>query len=545
MLSTMQRHPLTVTTLLRHGATVHGRSEAVTWTGGAARRATYAEVALRATRLAAALRGLGVTGDQRVATLMWNNQEHLEAYLAIPSMGAVLHTLNLRLPADQLQQIARHAEDRVVLADASLVPLIAPLLPGLPAVGHLVVVGEGPLPHLPGVRVHRYEELLACAPRDFDWPEIDEDAAAAMCYTSGTTGDPKGVVYSHRSIYLHSMQVCMPEALCLDDTKRALAVVPMFHAMAWGMPYAAFMAGASLLLPGPHLQAEPLAGFIAAEKPHTAAAVPTVWAALLAHLDTHGGDMSSLREVLVGGAACPPSLMTGFEERHGVRVVAAWGMTETSPLGTVARAPHHVRSPEGAMLYRSTAGRPPAGVELRLTGEDGTVLANDGATVGEVEVRGPWVTGSYHLVGAPSDKFNGGWLRTGDLGTLTSDGYLRLTDRAKDVIKSGGEWISSVELENHLMAHPAVREAAVIGVPDDRWDERPLAVVVWAGEAGDYTGLRAHLGDRVARWQLPERWSALPEIPRTSVGKFDKKELRRRYAQDELPVERLSPSAVV
>ncbi|WP_329124054.1 fatty acid--CoA ligase [Streptomyces sp. NBC_01465] len=537
MLSTMQRHPLTVTTLLRHGATVHGRSEAVTWTGGAARRATYAEVASRATKLAAALRGLGIDGDQRVATLMWNNQEHLEAYLAVPSMGAVLHTLNLRLPADQLLHIARHAEDRVVLVDADLVPLLAPLLPQLPAVEHVIVTGGGQLPDLPRVRTHAYEELLAAAPDRFDWPELDEDSAAAMCYTSGTTGDPKGVVYSHRSVYLHSMQLCMPESLGLDDSVRALAVVPMFHAMAWGLPYAAFMAGASLLLPGPHLQAAPLAEFIAAHRPSTAAAVPTVWAALLAHLDAHGGDVSSLSEVLVGGAACPPDLMDGFEERHGVRVTAAWGMTETSPLGTVARAPHHARTPEAARPYRTGAGRPPAGVELRLVSQDdGSVLPQDGVTVGELEVRGPWVTGSYHLIGRPEGSFRDGWLRTGDLGTLTPDGSLRLTDRAKDVIKSGGEWISSVELENHLASHPAVREAAVIGVPDERWDERPLAVVVWHSAPADYPALHAHLARRVARWQLPERWTTVPEIPRTSVGKFDKKELRRRYAQGELGV---------
>ena len=539
MLSTMQRQPLSVTTLLRHGATVHGRSEVVTWTGGAARRASYAQVAARAAQLAAALRGLGVEGDQRVATLMWNNQEHLEAYLAVPAMGAVLHTLNLRVPADQLRHIAHHAEDRVILVDASLVPLLAPLLPELPTVEHVIVVGapgDGELPALSRVRTHAYEELLAAAPDHFDWPELDEDAAAAMCYTSGTTGDPKGVVYSHRSVYLHSMQVCLPEALGLDDSVRALAVVPMFHAMAWGLPYAAFMAGTSLLLPGPHLQAAPLAEFIAAHRPHTAAAVPTVWAALLAHLDTHGGDVSSLREVLVGGAACPADLMSGFEERHDVRVIAAWGMTETSPLGTVARAPHHARIADAARPYRHSAGRPPARVELRLASQDdGSLLPHDGATVGELEVRGPWVTGSYHLIGSPADKFRDGWLRTGDLGTLTPDGCLRLTDRAKDVIKSGGEWISSVELENHLMAHPAVHEAAVIGVPDQRWDERPLAVIAWHSAPVDYPALHAHLGERIARWQLPERWATVPEIPKTSVGKFDKKELRRRYAQGELP----------
>ncbi|MFC4494692.1 long-chain fatty acid--CoA ligase [Streptomyces ovatisporus] len=549
MLSTMQRRPLTVTTLLRHGATVHGRSEAVTWTEGGARRVTYAGTVARATRLAAALRGLGIDGDQRVATLMWNNQAHLEAYLAVPAMGAVLHPLNLRLPREQLCHIARHADDRIVLVDESLLPLLKPLLPGLPGIRHVIVVGGAQPPEpLPGVATHMYEELLRAAPERFDWPEPDEDSAAAMCYTSGTTGDPKGVVYSHRSVFLHSMQVCMPDALCLDDSVRALAVVPMFHAMAWGLPYAALMSGASLLLPGPHLQAAPLAEFIAAERPGTAAAVPTVWSSLLAHLDAHGGDVSSLQEVLVGGAACPSALMTGFEERHGVRVIAAWGMTETSPLGTVARAPHHAEEPGDALRYRSTAGRPPAAVELRLTTENGDVLPHDGSTVGELEVRGPWITGSYHLTDAP-EKFRDGWLRTGDLGTVTPDGFVTLTDRAKDVIKSGGEWISSVDLENHLTAHPAVREAAVIGVPDERWDERPLAVIVWAehtrhsGAAAEFADLRTHLADRVARWQLPERWTTLRTLPMTSVGKLDKKELRRRYAAGELDVSEVGGAA--
>ncbi|GAA1188843.1 fatty-acyl-CoA synthase [Kitasatospora gansuensis] len=530
MLSTMQRHQLNVTTLLRHGATVHGRSEAVTWTGATARRTSYAATAARAARLAGALRALGVDGDQRVATLMWNQQEHLEAYLAVPAMGAVLHTLNLRLPADQLAHIARHAEDRVVIVSADLLPV----LPAAPSIEHVVVVGAAELPSLPGVLVHDYEALLATAPERFDWPEPDEDSAAALCYTSGTTGDPKGVVYSHRSVYLHSMQVCLPEALGLSDADRALVVVPMFHAMAWGLPYAAFLAGSSLLLPGRYLQAAPLAAFIAAERPTTAGAVPTVWAALLAHLDAEGGDVSSLREVLVGGAACPPALMTGFEERHGVRVLAAWGMTETSPLGTVARPPQYARTAEQQWPYRNSAGRPPAGVRLRLTAEDGTVLPQDGVTVGELEVSGPWVTGSYHLVEAP-DSFRDGWLRTGDLGTLTADGFLRLTDRAKDVIKSGGEWISSVELENQLMAHPAVREAAVIGVPDRRWDERPLAAVVLTEPVAP-AELAVFLGERIARWQLPERWAVLAEIPKTGVGKFDKKELRARYRAGELDV---------
>jgi fatty-acyl-CoA synthase len=534
----MQDHPLTVSSLLRHGATVHGRSEVVTWTGGSARRAAFAEIAERAARLAGALRRLGIDGDQRVATLMWNNQEHMEAYLAVPSMGAVLHPLNLRLPHNQLVHIANHAEDHVVIVDADLVPLLGSLLPELKTIRHVIVSGElESLPEAPGVQFHDYEKLLRKESSTFDWPVLDENSAAAMCYTSGTTGDPRGVVYSHRSIYLHSLYVCLPEAFDFDDAARCLAVVPMFHVLAWGLPFAAFIAGASLLMPGRHLQAAPLADFIAAEHPTKAGAVPTIWAALLAHLDANGGDVSSLEEVIVGGAACPPALMNAFRERYGVRVLAAWGMTETSPLGSVARAPRYAEGPDDPR-FRETAGRPPAPVAMRIVSEAGSVLPNDGESVGELEVSGPWITGSYHLSDAP-DRFRDGWLRTGDVGSISPEGYLTISDRAKDVIKSGGEWISSVELENHLMAHPRVREAAVIGVPDERWDERPFAAVAWAEGEPDFHELHAFLAGRITRWQLPERWAAVPEVPKTGVGKFDKRALRRSYSAGEFAVTRI------
>ncbi|BDM73347.1 long-chain-fatty-acid--CoA ligase [Streptomyces nigrescens] len=545
MYSTMQDVPLLISRILTHGSTVHGQSRVTTWTGGEPHRRSFAEIGRRAAQLAHALRDeLSVADEDRVGTLMWNNAEHMEAYLAIPSMGAVLHTLNLRLPAEQLVWIINHAEDRVVLVNGSLLPLLAPLLPQLETLRHIVVVGPGDRSVLDGARarVHDYEELIADRPETYDWPELDERDAAALCYTSGTTGDPKGVLYSHRSLYLHSLQVNSAEAFALSTRDITLPVVPMFHVNAWGLPHAAFMAGASLLMPDRFLQPAPLAEMIETVRPTIGAAVPTIWQGLLAELDATKRDVSCLRTVVIGGSACPPALMRGFEERHGIRVVHAWGMTETSPLGSVSHPPAGV-SGEAEWDYRATQGRFAASVEARLIGPDGAQLPHDGAAAGELEVRGPWIAGAYYG-GAqgeplrPDDKFSpDGWLRTGDVGTITPDGYLTLTDRAKDVIKSGGEWISSVELENHLMAHPDVTEAAVVAVPDDKWGERPLATVVLnQGATIGYEDLKAFLGERIARWQLPERWAVIPAVPKTSVGKFDKKVLRRQYADGELDV---------
>ena len=527
MLSTMNDLPLSIAQLLRHGSTVHADAEVVTWTEAGARRRTYAEVGRRCAQLAHALRGLGVDGDDRVATFMWNNAEHLEAYLAVPSMGAVLHTLNIRLFPEQLVHVANHAEDRVIIVDATLVPLLAPQLPQLKTVEHVIVTGESTagLEAPEGVQVHTYEDLIAGESTEYDWPELDERSAAAMCYTSGTTGDPKGVVYSHRSIYLHSMQVCMSDGPNLAQGDRALAVVPQFHAMSWGLPYAAFMIGASLIMPDRFLQPGPLAELIAAERPTFAAAVPTIWQGLHLHLEHHPQDISSMREVLIGGAAVPPSLMHAFENDHQVSVLHAWGMTETSPVGSVARPPAEATGEE-RWKYRYTQGRFPASVEARLIDDDGNRVPHDGTSIGELEVRGPWITASYYGVEAP-DKFRDGWLRTGDVGSITPDGYLTLSDRTKDIIKSGGEWISSVDLENAVMGHPAVAEAAVIGIPDEKWDERPLvAVVLREGSDTTLDQLRDFLADKVAKWQLPENWAVIQEVPKTSVGKFVKKRLR-------------------
>jgi fatty-acyl-CoA synthase len=541
--STMMDVPLTVTAIMRHGTTAYADSEVVTLTTTGSRRSTYGETGARVAKLAHALRALGVDGDQRVATLMWNNAEHLEAYLAIPSMGAVLHTLNLRLDPQVIGYIAEHAGDEVVIVDATLVPLLAKVLPYAPGIRHIVVTAaEGETEFVPpadlvalGRPVHSYEALLADQPALFDWPEIDERSAAAMCYTSGTTGQPKGVVYSHRSMHLHSMAVCMQGIIGMSDADRVLPVVPMFHANAWGFPYAAALSGASLIMPDRFLQPEPLVRLIEAERPTIAGAVPTIWNALLQHVRVQGGDLSSLRVVPCGGSAVPHSLIEAYEKELGVTILQAWGMTETSPIGSVAHPPAGVPE-EQAWKYRDTAGRLLCQVEHRLVGEGGVVLPCDGEAVGEVEVRGPWVTGSYYKDDDPA-KFDDGWLRTGDVGKIDPLGYVTLTDRAKDVIKSGGEWISSMELENILMAHPAVSEAAVIGVTDEKWGERPLAAVVLAdGASASADELRAFLAERVPRWQVPERWSFIDEVPKTSVGKFAKTRMREAYASGEYQV---------
>jgi fatty-acyl-CoA synthase len=541
--STMMDVPLTVTRIMQYGSTVYANREVVTYAADGLRRQTYAETGARAANLANALRSVGVDGDQRVATLMWNNAEHLEAYLAIPSMGAVLHTLNLRLDPETIGYIATHAGDDVVIVDPSLVPLLAQVLPHAAAIRHVLVTGSSgdtdptALASLagPGREVHLYEDLLAAQPARFDWPDVDERSAAAMCYTSGTTGRPKGVVYSHRSMHLHSMAVNTGTVFGMSERDRVLPVVPMFHANAWGLPYAAVMAGASLIMPDRFLQPEPLVKLIEAERPTVAGAVPTIWNALLQHVRANGGDLSSLRIVPCGGSAVPHALMEAYEKEFGVTILQAWGMTETSPLGSVAHPPVGATG-DDAWHYRDTQGRLICEVEARLVGDAGTVLPHDGAAVGEVEVRGPWITGAYYKDDDP-EKFRDGWLRTGDVGTIDPLGYVVLTDRAKDVIKSGGEWISSMELENAIMAHPDVLEAAVIGIADERWGERPLATVVLApGSTTTAAELREFLAARIPRWQLPERWSFITEVPKTSVGKFAKTKLRDSYARGDYEI---------
>ena len=547
--STMMDIPLTVTSIMHYGTTVFGDKEVVTCTGdGPPRRRTYATVGERAARLANALRALGVDGDQRVGTFMWNNAEHLEAYLAIPSMGAVMHTLNLRLSADQVGYIATHAGDYAVIVDACLIPLFAKVLPLAETVRHVIVSGpadEDELRSLAsgGRAVHSYEDLLAAAPATFDWPALDERTGAAMCYTSGTTGLPKGVVYSHRSTYLHTLGACAANSFGLSERDRVLPIVPQFHANAWGLAYAALMSGADLVMPDRFITPAAIIKLIETEKVTIGAGVPTIWQGVLAELRAAGGDISSMRTVICGGSALPEAVMRAYAEEFGLVMTHAWGMTEMSPLGSLAHEPAGATG-EAVWEYRVTQGRLACAVEGRLSGDDGTVLPSDGKTVGELEVRGPWIAARYYRDDAP-EKFHDGWLRTGDVGTLDAAGFLKLTDRAKDVIKSGGEWISSMELENLLMAHPSVAEAAVVGVPDDRWGERPLAAVVLRADAAPVTPdeLRAFLSERLPRWQLPERWCFIDEVPKTSVGKFKKSTLREQYAAGGLDVTKLAPAA--
>ena len=482
--------------------------------------------------MANALRRLGVAGDQRIGTFMWNNAEHLVAYLGVPSMGAVLHTLNIRLFPEQIAFVANQAEDQVVLVDVSLAAMLAPVLDDLNTVHTLVAVGPGDIAALEesGKQVLRYEELIAAESPDFDWPEIDEYSAAAMCYTSGTTGNPKGVVYSHRSTFLHSMAACSSNGVGIGSDDSVLAVVPMFHANAWGLPYAALMGGADLVMPSSHLNAPALIHMVENLRPTLAGAVPTIWNDVMHRLEAEPDhDISSLRRVACGGSAVPESLMRFFQDRYGVEIRQLWGMTETSPIASLAWPPPGV-SEEAHWDYRVTQGRPMCGVEVRIVDDEGHVQPNDNEAVGELEVRGPWITGSYFM-DKDTSKFDSGWLRTGDVGCLDEDGFIRLTDRAKDVIKSGGEWISSVELENCLVGHPDVLESAVVAIPDDRWQERPLALVVLReGVSTSASDLRKYLSDKVARWWVPEYWAFAEEVPRTSVGKYDKKAIRARHA---------------
>jgi fatty-acyl-CoA synthase len=464
----MADHPLTIRHILDRMRRIYGDSEVVTLRGSGGdgtmkSHSTYAEIGSRIDRLCRALGRLGVKQGDRVATFAWNTQEHFELYMGVPCMGGVLHTLNIRLFPDQVTYIANHAEDKVIFVDDSLVPVLEKVAPTLETIERYVVIGDGDAGSLPNAV--RYEDLLGDAGEGYDYPELGEREAAGLCYTSGTTGNPKGVLYSHRSNVLHAMGACMSETLGINSQDRVLPVVPMFHANAWGLPYACAMVGSDMVMPGRFLQAEPLSGLIADEHVTFAGAVPTIWMDLLRYADENRPDLSSLTRVVCGGAAVPESLMRGFEERHGVKIVQAWGMTETSPLGAVAWPP---KGADDEWRYRTATGRIVPGVDVRLVDDAGAELPWDGETTGEIEIRGPWIASAYYNDPSGAEKFDGEWLRTGDIASIDRHGYIRISDRAKDVIKSGGEWISSVELENAIMAHPAVAEAAVIALPDEK-----------------------------------------------------------------------------
>ncbi|MFF3771442.1 long-chain fatty acid--CoA ligase [Streptomyces sp. NPDC002232] len=539
MKSTMQDRELLVRDILTHGQRVYGDSTVVRCADGPTARSlqTFADIARQAEQLASALARLGVQPGERVATLAWNTPEHLVAYLAVPSMGAVLHTLNLRLHPDQLGYIVEHAEDTVLLVDATLLDLLVPLRDRLDGVRHVVVIGDAPEPDLPAhLAVHRWDALLAAEPPGYDWPDLGEREAAALCYTTGTTGRPKGVAYSHRSIVLHTLGVSAGAGFAMHDGDRVLPVVPMFHANAWGWPYAAWLAGSDLIMNGRQLHTPDLARVINEERPTAVAAICTIWNSLVHHGEEHPLDLGAVRLAGCGGATPPRALLARLKERYGVRLKQGWGLTETSPLATFAVPPHGTPDEE-EVQWLAKSGRVMPFVEVRLIADDGTEQPWDGTSVGELELRGPWVTGSYLHTEESPEKFHDGWLRTGDLGVIEPGGWVVVSDRLKDGIKSGGEWISTIELENAIIEHPAVLEAVVVGVPDPRWEERPLACVsLVPGADVDGDELRAFLGGRVARWWIPERWSFLDAVPKTSVGKYDKRAVRSLYGDGALDV---------
>ncbi len=528
-----QDYQLTLPYILRRAEQLYGYREIVTRRPDKTfHRYTFADFVARSKRLAAALRGLGLEPGDRVGTLGWNTYQHLEAYFGIPSSGAVLHTLNPRLHQDDLAYIANHAEDRVMLVDETLLPVFEKFREET-NVEHAVVVTEGG--DVPEGMIS-YEDLLSGADEtDFEYPNFDEKQAAAMCYTSGTTGRPKGALYSHRSTVLHSMMVAMGNTFALSEEDCVLPVVPMFHVNAWGLPFASVLVGAKLMMPGPNLDPASLLEDFEQEGVTFTAGVPTVFLAVLQALDAEPDryDLSRLRSMVIGGAAVPKGVIKAYKERHGIQVVHAWGMTEMSPIGTVANLPTRIRElPEEEQLeYRAKQGYPVPLVEIRARGDEGFVPW-DGESLGELEVRGPWIASSYYEAPEGADRFTeDGWFKTGDIVTIDGFGFIKIADRSKDLIKSGGEWISSVELENALMAHPAVAQAAVIAIPHEKWDERPLAAIVLKeGESATEEDLRRHLESDFAKFWLPDAYEFVESIPMTATGKFQKLKLRERFA---------------
>ena len=532
----MMDFPLTITHLLERAARYHARSRVVSTLPDKTRHTgSFADLYERSCRLASVLERLGVKQGDRVATFAWNHRQHLEAYFAVPAMGAVVHTLNLRLHGSEVAYIARHAEDSVVIVDQSLLPLFLKFKDDVPSLRHVLVVPDKPGEPIPAGMLDYEAELAREKSGSFAWPSLDERAAAMLCYTSGTTGNPKGVLYSHRSTVLHAMMVAQPNQIGIAIDDIVLPVVPMFHAATWGLPYACVLAGASVVFPGPHLDAPSLVTLMAEQRVTVAAGVPTIWLAILQLLDAAPGahDLSSVRTMVIGGSAAPPSLIDGFAKRHGLQVTHAWGMTEMSPMGSIARVKPHLRGDAARELaVRATQGLAVPFVETRHVNETGEVLPWDGETMGELEVRGPWVASSYYGGDGPDRFTKDGWFKTGDVVTLDAEGYIRICDRSKDVIKSGGEWISSVALENALMAHPAVAEAAVFAAAHPKWDERPVAAVVLKpGQKASEAELREHLADKFAKMSLPDAYVFLDQIPRTSTGKFLKTALRATYGK--------------
>lgn len=535
----MMDYPLTLTPMLDRARRLFPDKEIVTKTGPTLERFTYSQVAERVGRLANVLEKLGVQRGDRVATFAFNNVRHLELYFAAPCMGAVLHPLNLRLPPEQIIYIVNHAEDKVLFLDPQLLPAIEKLSPHFKTIKHYVVMGAS-VPETTLSPVSAYEDLLTSVGTDYPWPRLDENTAAAMCYTSGTTGHPKGVVYTHRSIYLHSLGLSLSDSFGLSERDSFMPVVPMFHVLAWGTPFACTMLGTRQVFPGPHLTPRDLAELIQAEHVTLTAGVPTLWMGLLHLLDNERYDLSSLRGMIVGGAAAPQSMIEGFQKKHGLTVMHAWGMTELSPLGTVSRLKSHQQDlPEAEQFsLRAKQGTPVPGIELRAIDEQGQEIPWNGKAFGEMEVRGPWVISGYYNDERSAESFHDGWFRTGDVVTIDPEGYILIVDRAKDLVKSGGEWISSQDLENVIMSHPKVLEAAVIAIPHPKWQERPLACVVPKPDFKDTLTkeeIYEHMSQKFTKMYLPDDIVFIEAVPKTSVGKFDKKVLRAQYHDHILP----------
>jgi fatty-acyl-CoA synthase len=532
MLGRMMDYPLTITHLLDRARRYHARTEVVSVRPDKSiTRTTYGDLAARSARLANALSKLGIKQGDRVGTLAWNHHQHLECYYGIPAMGAIVHTLNLRLHPTDIGYIANHAEDVAIVVDQSLWALFEKFRPAVKSLRHVIVVRDKNEPLPPGTL--DYETLLADASPDIEWPALDENTAAMLCYTSGTTGNPKGALYSHRSTMLHALTASLPDVIGFAISDTVLPVVPMFHAAGWGLPYAAVLVGAKLVLPGPHLDPQSLIDLMERERVTVAGGVPTIWLGILQLLDANPGkhDLSCIRTMAIGGSAAPASLIEGFRTRHKLEVTHAWGMTETNPVGTVARVKPHLRGDaKQELAIRSTQGMALPFVETRHVDDAGKVLPWDGQSIGELECRGPWVARIY-FNDEGADRFtNDGWFKTGDVVKIDGDGYVSITDRAKDVIKSGGEWISSVALENALMAHPAVAEAAVFAAQHPKWTERPVAAVVFKpGQTATDDELRSHLAPAFSAISLPDAYVTLEQIPRNSTGKFLKTKLRETY----------------
>ncbi|MBI1730028.1 long-chain fatty acid--CoA ligase [Candidatus Acetothermia bacterium] len=536
----MMDYPLTLTHFLERAQRLYAQKEIVSKTPVGIHRYTYGDLYARVCRLANVLHKLGIRKGDRVATFAWNSYRHLELYLAIPCVGAVLHTINIRLFPQQIAYIFNHAEDKACFVDESLLPLLEPIKGQLKSVKNFVVMSDKPAFHTGLSPASDYEMLLQQAPAHYDFPQLDEQQAAGICYTSGTTGEPKGVLYSHRALVLHTLVQCLADSFGICERDVVLPAVPMFHANAWGLTLSCTMLGAKQVFTGPFLQPRDIAQLIQDERVTLAAGVPTIWIGLYQLLKKEKFDISSLRTMPVGGSAMPQSLIEAYQKDFNIPIAHSWGMTELSPVGTVSKPKSYLENIPEAEYFklRAKQGIPVPFVEIRGMDEGGNEIPWDGVTIGELQVRGPWVVSGYYNDPRSPDSFQDGWFRTGDVVVIDKEGYIQIVDRTKDVVKSGGEWISSVDLENAIMAHPKVLEAAVIGVAHPKWSERPLACVVPTEDAkGSITRdeIIEFLSDKVAKWWLPDDIVILEAIPRTSVGKFDKKTLRHQFRDHQWP----------